>query len=405
MSESIDLNKFADLLPSELTGLIKQINSWGFELTLVGGAVRDFLLYGRLSDDLDFEVRSFQKVTDTQWPDTFQSLVKKIEGIEDAEVEKLRFNIIRIKLPSIELEVSSPRIEIYEEGKVEYGHSDFDVKFSSEFTHEESFARRDFSLNAMGIVWNNDGKLEFVDPYQGLKSIKEKELDYLTDDFLKDPVRFLRTLRFKVAHNLTLSRKLKDNIVYFNLDKLSLHYFVQEGKKIGLEKLASEMDFARRKFSTKLPLWASEFHKLNTKEFSRCNSLLEVLLNYSLQKNISDEDIILLGESFKLKQTIVKKIVMLSFFKDFDLNTYKDKLKEVDFFDVIEDETFIKISRLFKSIDKIEEDLLQFYFNQDDISILRESIIKDELFEKILPTINREHISMLGIYCHIIKKH
>lgn len=404
MPDSIDLNGFSDLLPSELTEFIELINEWGFELTLVGGAVRDFFLHGILSNDLDFEIRSINKIDDEKWESTLRDLFKKIENREDTQVEKLRFNIFRVKLSSIELEISSPRIEIYENNKNDYGHSDFKVEFSSNYSHEQSFARRDFSLNAMGIVCRANGALDFVDPFNGIKSISIKELDYLTDDFFKDPVRFLRTLRFKVAHNLSLSRRLKDNIIYFNLDKLSLHYFVQEGKKIGLERLANEMDFCRRKFSTKLPLWASEFHKFKIEGFSRCNSLLDVLLNYSIQKNISDEDLLLLGDCFKIKLTIVKKVIMLKSFKDFNLKDYKEEMQKINFEDLVLEETFIKVCRLFKSIDKVEESLLKFFFNQKDILILKDTIVKDDLFEKLIPTTKREHISMLGIYCHIIKK-
>lgn len=405
MAKSINLEKFKELLPSELTCFIKQVNSWGFELTLVGGAVRDFLLHGILSSDLDFEVRASEFVEEELWEAHFKEFTKKIDDIEDAQVDRLRFNIIRVKLPTIELEISSPRIEIYDKDKNDYGHSDFKVQFSSNYTHKESFSRRDFSINAMGIVWTSQGQLEFVDPYNGLSAVNAKELDYLTDDFFKDPVRFLRTLRFKVAHDLTLTRKLKDNIIYFNLDKLSLHYFLQEGRKIGLERLIYEMDFSRRKFSTKLPTWADEFHKLNTTDFPRCNTLIEVLLNYSIQKNVPDEDLLLLGNCFKIKQTIVRKVIMLKFFKDFDLTSYKEKIEGIDFQELILDETFIKVCRLFKSIDKLEDSLLQFYFNEKDINILKEIMEKDDLFKKLLPTINREHISMLGIYCHIIKKH
>ncbi len=401
MSKTIDLAKFKTILPKELLDFSELLLNWGYVLTLVGGAVRDFALYGSLSKDLDFEVRSVVEVDSANWEEKFKSLGLKIEQLPSAKVEVLRFNIMRVQLNTLDLEISSPRIEIYDDRKDTFGHSDFSVKFSSNYSYEESFARRDFSLNALGIELGRDFK--FIDPFNGMNSIESKELDYITSDFFKDPVRFLRTLRFKVAHNLSLSRRLKDDLVYFNLEKLSLHYFKQEGSKIGLEKLLYEMDFARRKFAVKLPEWASTFDEVAIFKLSPCNELIDLVMNYSIQEGASIETLKKLGQSFTVKQTLLKTIISLKGLYKIDLKKFKKEILKNGFEHSILDERFLAISRLHKEKNKIPEGVLNFYLSKDLLELLDREIEKDSLYQKTLPTISKPQISMLGIYCHIIK--
>lgn len=402
MSDKLDLSKFRKTLPDELIEFLSILKEDDFYLTLVGGAVRDYILYKTLSKDLDFEIRTKKDISNKDWEDELKKLILKISKRDDVKVEKLRFNIYRIQFKSIEMEVSSPRVEKYKKDTTNFGHSDFDAYFSSSFTYEESFSRRDFSINAMGIELRDN--YHFIDPFDGFESSIHKELNYITDDFFKDPVRLLRTLRFKVQHNLNLSRKLKDDIIYFNLDKLSLHYFVQEGKKIGLEKLAYEMEFSKRKFSLKLPSWAKAFKQMNFETYGVCKELIDLVMEFAGQSEATDDCIMAVSNEFSIKKSKVKSILLIRKLNEIDFDTLKKELLKEGFSNSLMNKDFQYICKLFKSFNSMDKTVLNFFINSKINSILLSEIEEDDLFREISPTIKQDKISMLGIYCHLIKK-
>ncbi|CBW26897.1 putative poly(A) polymerase [Halobacteriovorax marinus SJ] len=395
------LVELKNALPAPVLEFNKLLNDRGFKLTLIGGAVRDFILYSKLSDDLDFEIRSQKFVDDAIWPSILKDLFKEMKPLGVA-VESLKFNIYRVTFKGIEFEISSPRKEVYEPNIGDYGHSDFRAEFSSNFTYEESFARRDFTLNAIGVEFTEEFSL--IDPYGGVEAAQKRELDFITDDFFKDPVRLLRTLRFKVAHNLTLSRRIKDDLVYFNLNKLSLHYFVQEGRKIGLENLAYEMDFSRRKFALKLPSWAEEFSKFNFKAFKECYHLVDLVLYFSTQREIADQEVQQLATNFNIKKTTVNDILNLREFYLVELSKLEKDIANDSFDQFCARSLFLKLARLKKGVNRISPELIEFYLSSSLKTFLFEDFVESDLYREILPTIKRSEISMLGIYCHLLKK-
>src|SRR5271163_4907413 len=78
------------------------------------------------------------------------------------------------------------------ERKTAPGYRGFAVEFGPEVTLEEDLARRDLTINA--IAQSADGTL--VDPYGGRSDIESRTLRHVSDAFIEDPVRVLRTARF-----------------------------------------------------------------------------------------------------------------------------------------------------------------------------------------------------------------
>ncbi len=78
------------------------------------------------------------------------------------------------------------------ERKTAKGYKGFAVHASPEVTLEEDLARRDLTINA--IAKDEAGKL--IDPYNGIKDIKNKTLRHVSETFAEDPVRILRAARF-----------------------------------------------------------------------------------------------------------------------------------------------------------------------------------------------------------------
>jgi tRNA nucleotidyltransferase (CCA-adding enzyme) len=397
------LKNFSDNFPSEVVELFLTISREGFALTLVGGAVRDFFIDQSISKDLDFEIRHKFEFSGDEWLAKISRLGERLSNIYHYEVEELKFSILRIKVGEYEVELSSPRIEKYSSELKTFGHSDFDNEFNSTLSYIQSFRRRDFTLNAIGIefgVTGDNEEFKLIDPFGGLAHLKLNELQCISEDFYKDPVRFLRLLRFKLSKEFNLSRELKDNIVYFNLDKLSIHYFIQEGKKVGIDKLALEMDFSKRKFAVKLPQWAKHFNKVNSSKESILN--LDDFAFYST-KQLSEVELIDLGKNLNIKKQLIKNFITIRNLLDINLEQIKDLVLCSDFQSIQTNDELLLLSKVKtlltstpkKYLNSLPENILDFGQNL---------LNGKSDFLKLSKTVNPKFRSSLGIYCHIRNK-
>lgn len=78
------------------------------------------------------------------------------------------------------------------ERKTGKGYTQFQCYFDPSVTLEEDLKRRDLTINAIAQTVN--GKL--IDPYGGIKDLKQKILRHVSAAFAEDPVRILRVARF-----------------------------------------------------------------------------------------------------------------------------------------------------------------------------------------------------------------
>lgn len=79
------------------------------------------------------------------------------------------------------------------ERKTAPGYHGFDFVYDGSVTLEEDLSRRDLTINAMA---QDSDTLDIIDPYHGLKDLKQKKLRHVTAAFQEDPVRILRVARF-----------------------------------------------------------------------------------------------------------------------------------------------------------------------------------------------------------------
>jgi poly(A) polymerase len=155
----------------------------GYELSLVGGPVRDLFL-GRTSPDLDF--------TTNATPDQILAVAKKWA---DSHWEVGRaFGTIGFrkrganKVPLM-IEVTTYRAEAYDADSRKPI-----VAFGSSL--EDDLQRRDFTINAMALRLPG---LELVDPYGGAKDLAARVLRTPASpqsSFSDDPLRMMRAARF-----------------------------------------------------------------------------------------------------------------------------------------------------------------------------------------------------------------
>ena len=162
----------------------------GFQIYLVGGAVRDGIL--------DIETKDFDFTTNASSEDSIKILNKN----------KYKTTEIGRAFGTIETTVEDYSIHIttYREDKYNKDSRKPEIKTSGEL--ETDLSRRDFTVNAIAYDINNN---EIIDPYGGLKDLSEgliRTPDTADISFSDDPLRMLRACRFVSTHGFTPNNEL-----------------------------------------------------------------------------------------------------------------------------------------------------------------------------------------------------
>ena len=150
----------------------------GFELSLVGGPVRDLFL-GRVSPDLDF--------TTDATPDQTLSIIKRWAD-NFWEIGRA-FGTIGMKKSGFQIEITTYRAEAYDADSRKPA-----VAFGSSLL--DDLLRRDFTINAMALRLPS---LELVDPFGGVRDLHASVLatpGAPESSFSDDPLRMMRAARF-----------------------------------------------------------------------------------------------------------------------------------------------------------------------------------------------------------------
>jgi tRNA nucleotidyltransferase/poly(A) polymerase len=146
-------------------------------------------------------------------------------------VEEFHMGVWKVKTKTDEIicELSLPRLEMYPHQGV-LGHRDFQVQWSWDLTWKEALGRRDFSVNSFGpLIDFQQGEAELIDIHNGLTDVEEKVLRAVEPNhFVKDPVRFLRAIRFEIAEQFLISSEVRDLMMRMDISTISAHYFLGE---------------------------------------------------------------------------------------------------------------------------------------------------------------------------------
>ncbi|HMC36580.1 MAG TPA: CCA tRNA nucleotidyltransferase [Actinomycetota bacterium] len=158
----------------------------GYELFLVGGAVREMVMGHPSRGEFDF-------ATDARPQET----IRMLQGwAEWRNVVGVRFGTVGAGKDGRRFEITTFRKEVYPSDD---RHPD--VTFGDRI--EEDLSRRDFTVNAMAVRLP---EREFVDLFGGVKDLAAKRLDTPLDpevSFGDDPLRMLRGARFAATLFLT----------------------------------------------------------------------------------------------------------------------------------------------------------------------------------------------------------
>lgn len=192
----------------EIEKIARVIEQNGGRLYLVGGAVRDSLLNRPIYDE-DYCVVGIEK---DKFIQLFSQAISRGKSFEVFDLEGKEFALART------------------EKKIGKGHKNFEITTGKNITIEEDLKRRDITINAIAkdILTG-----EIIDPFDGVKDIKNRIIRAIGDSFLEDPLRVYRVARFASELQFEVEEK---TLKYMNelrqeLDTLSKERIFVEFRK------------------------------------------------------------------------------------------------------------------------------------------------------------------------------
>ena len=162
----------------------------GFQIYLVGGAVRDAIL--------GIETKDFDFTTNASSEDSIKMLNKN--DYKTTEIGRA-FGTIETTVGDYSIHITT-----YREDKYNKDSRKPEIKTSGEL--ETDLSRRDFTVNAIAYDIKNN---KIIDPHGGLKDLSEgliRTPDTADISFSDDPLRMLRACRFVSTHGFTPNNEL-----------------------------------------------------------------------------------------------------------------------------------------------------------------------------------------------------
>ncbi|WGH25299.1 MAG: HD domain-containing protein [Candidatus Shikimatogenerans bostrichidophilus] len=186
---------------------------------VIGGYVRDLLLNKNQPIDIDIVTTGNSLILAKMF---YNSISKKVIYVFK------KFKTAIVKNRNIRIEFVSTRKEYYNI----YDNKPYVKIFK---TIKEDQKRRDFTINTIAISLNKNDFGKILDPFNGIKDIKNKIIKTPINPnitFYDDPLRMIRAIRFK-------------NILRFKIDK-SLIKSIQENidriKIVSIERIVEEFN-------------------------------------------------------------------------------------------------------------------------------------------------------------------
>ena len=209
---------------------------------------------------------------------------------------------------------------------------------------ERDLIRRDFTVNSIALEISNN-KLSLIDPFEGLKDIKDKTIKILHNkSFVDDPTRIFRAINYKFKNgfeidketlklmkisikdikNISQYRIKKEIRIFFNsivdIHKIEfaekLHLFEEISKDLEIITI-NRLKLSRLKIPTYLPIKINFLEKLGIILFNYNQKEIENILDW-VQLNKSEKNMLLKIPNMNLICTKVseKKITVTKIFEN-----------------------------------------------------------------------------------------
>lgn len=177
------------MISTALMTVVNTLNTMGGKVYIVGGAVRDYVLYGKFTADIDLEVFNISGEQLLAVLSTFGKVV-----------EAGKFSIFTLTVDGMKYDFSLPR----RERKIGTGYTAFNIIADPSMTVEEASARRDFTINAMMLELPS---MKLIDPHGGVQDLIDGILRPTSERFIESAERVLRGFQFTSRFGFTMDEK------------------------------------------------------------------------------------------------------------------------------------------------------------------------------------------------------
>ncbi len=200
------------------------VSTFGSAVYVVGGTVRDRVLYGRAAVDQDVDL-----LVTGMGCDEIEARLRR-HGKTDTVGKS--FAVIKFTRQGRTFDIAVPRRDRRKQGDGR-GHRDIEVQWGPEVTLEEDLGRRDFTCNSIAVRLA-DGRV--VDPHRGLQAIAARRIVMTSpDSFSDDPLRVLRAARFASRHAFAVEKAIYAKARKVPLSGLSAERVADELVRLLLE--------------------------------------------------------------------------------------------------------------------------------------------------------------------------
>lgn len=192
--------------------LAKLFKSKGFNLYLVGGTVRDFLMKLDLTD--------MDLVTDA----TPDQMLPFLKGADDSFK---KYGSIKYHYENVKFDITTLRVE----GKYLDSRHPSKIKYVTDL--KKDYLRRDFTVNGMYL----DSYFILYDYCHGQEDLKNKVIRFIgkpSKRIKEDPLRIIRAVRFALTYGFSIEEKTEQAMKKYSylLSKLNKEKIKEEVNKI-----------------------------------------------------------------------------------------------------------------------------------------------------------------------------
>jgi len=204
--------------------IISQFNSYT-NIYLVGGGVRDLLLYRKVFDiDIVFEALDYK----------FLDYLKDVFGVKS--VKESPFLTWKVSVGNMEIDLAHTRGEYYRKpGALPETYPVYSIY--------EDLKRRDFTINSIACVLTPSTG-DVIDPLDGYEDLKKGVVRVLKEgSFLEDPTRAFRAIRYKNRFRFVYHPDTEKEFGHARslMNRISASRIRNELQRIAVEKNRKEM--------------------------------------------------------------------------------------------------------------------------------------------------------------------
>lgn len=260
-------------LPKDIYDFYKLFKKAGYDLYVVGGAVRDHLS-GMVPHDFDLVTNAL--------PDEILEILKDYR----ASLQGEHFGVIRVYTedePVDGYEIASYRKDI-SKGRDTKGDEE-KVMIGNGITLKDDLERRDLTINALVYDIENEEIIDYVDGLNDLKNGIIRTVGDPSKRFDEDRLRILRTLRFSARSKYKLDQQTIDAIKKDNRLRN-----IGKGEDVSQERIIDEFkklfDYAKKKNDVSILIDYIKYIKMFNLEHQMFPGV-EVNFNYNDLKTLN----------------------------------------------------------------------------------------------------------------------